>query len=215
MAACTAANERRKRKILIFTFDIETTGCDVNLHSMIAAGYCAGTLDDQIVAKGRICFQMRPGTVMEDRCYNEYWSKDPRQLQQLTEFTKEGQPPDIAIAKFIDVLDKLETSWNVHCISDNPGFDAMFLNYYLSKYLNRRPLDYVHGLEDYRGGVETPLDFAHRFKCKKNRSYGYYFDCKAANHLIAKIEVPHDHYPENDAHNMYKKTLVYCRDFQR
>ena len=129
----------------------------------------------------------------EERSVKEFWSNH---LDKLKEFQKEAVDRDIAIHKFLEIIDKYDDNYDVVILCDNPAFDISYLSYYMSFYANRNSLHY-NKYNKYRGIFTIEKYF------NKNLSE-YNFSAEKVKNILSKITVKKDHYPENDAEYNYR-----------
>jgi hypothetical protein len=188
-------------KDLIVSLDVEATGDNIAENELVSLGYCIGDFNGKIYEKGRVSLKFDEKK-MEQRCYDEYWSKH---LDQLEVFKKEATDPKLAMDKFVSVLESYEVCNNLYILTDNPAYDIAYTNIYLKRHTKRRNLQYQN--DKYRG-VYDILELAlerspESFTYDKNK-------LKQANN---KISVKHDHWPENDAEYNYRKTLAMINEF--
>ena len=206
---------------ILFAIDIETTGCILTLHKIVALGYCAIDFETgKIILKKRINFKLddindvsslkdlrnvtdreelkkRLPESIEPKCWAEHWAEH---LDQLKIFqTEDPQSPEDGIRHFVEDLDNMDSEYKVAIITDNPSFDITFINYYLSVYLLRRPIAYMLGGEGYRSIFDT--DSYTRGVLGKDYSCLWTFDSEIINKLEINLDsnIVHDHMPENDA----------------
>jgi hypothetical protein len=170
--------------------DIETGGCMVTKHPLVAIGTCFLTPCKRIVKK-RFVLDFDKSK-FEQRCTEQYWNKYPDLLKEFTDSVKSS------IKDFANYLDELDTKYpDLIILSDNPAFDINFINYYFETFLNRLPISYRLNLDnDYR--VVTDVEsFAYIFHGGK----GNWADWKTLilEHGIDMHGSKMDHCPENDA----------------
>jgi DNA polymerase III alpha subunit (gram-positive type) len=185
------------KQIFILALDIETNGSDLIRNEIISIGYCAGNLKFENMAKNRINFKYT--SKFEPNCWN-FWSKYPKVLNKLSQDQLE---PDVGIKKFIDYVDTLDDIYDLRIITDNPSFDISFINYYLSKYLERLPINYVHGIgSNYRCIFDT--DSYSRGALRQNYSSPWTYDTTVIKKFNLKFDATHSHMPDEDAEYIYK-----------
>lgn len=179
-----------KRKI-IFSIDIETSGPLVTKHQIIALGFYACFVDSgEQILKERIVFE---GPYEYDTAtWETFWSNHSNILE---EFSKSIQwKPMYAMEVFSSHLDALDRTYDVLIVSDNASFDFGFVNYYLSKYLDRRPLNYCFG--QYRTLCDTDSynsGFAKMLPGSSDTDIA-----KVTGKTMPNKDL-HNHMPENDA----------------
>lgn len=184
----------QQKPVLTFAVDIETSGPIYTKHGILSIGWCARSADGSIKS-GQINMMLPEGTDFEQKCWDEFWSKNLPALHKL----KEGAvSPLEGITAFINVLDQLEQDNDVMIITDNPSFDIGYLNYYLAVYLNRNPLTY-----DSSGKYRPIFDT----DCYTRGVLHMQYDNKwtSDRDIIAHLNIDtsdfanHTHTPENDA----------------
>lgn len=219
--------ESQKEKRIV-AVDIETSGCMVTKHGIIALGYCVGDIPRETPTKKltfdfaesiiptvsytsgtstttrqykkRICMKLT-GKTFEQRCKEEYWDKHPEMLEELT---KDALEPEVGIRQFMDDIDKLEEKYELIFISDNSAFDFAFINYYIEYYLDRRPLSYVSGGTTYRPLFDTDAYARGALGQDYTDLWTYDEEVMKKFNITLPEGVKHDHYPENDAEYIYR-----------
>ena len=205
-----------KDKIL-FTVDIEGSGASISKHGIVSIGWCVGDLKGNVFEKRRVSLKLQ-NRVFEERCLTEYWSK-PEQKHQLEVFQREAVEPYDGIAAFMKAVDSYEDKYDVVILSDNPAYDVAWLDSYIDTYLGRNPLLYKKDQRTYRGIAEPKgWVFSRQLKNASAGAKGskiFVFD--AGKYLqgleTLKTTCPHDHWPENDAENIYRRTLLMLQCF--
>jgi hypothetical protein len=179
------------RKV-IFSIDIETSGPLVTEHQIIAIGYYVN--DGQMVANPQRLVISGPYTY-DEHTWEGFWSKHPELLE---EFAKSRQyTPLGAMQRLVHDLDTLDIEYDVMIVSDNASFDFGFINYYLAKYMGRRPLNYKFGHPNgYRTLCDTDSYNSGVAKLPPGSS-----DAEIAKVLgiVRPDPTMHNHMPENDA----------------
>jgi hypothetical protein len=184
------------RPIYILSVDIETNGPNLLKNEIISLGYCIGSITGKIIKKERINFAYN--TEFEPSCL-EFWKKNQKILEYISQDQLE---PEFAIKKFIDCVDDLDNKYDLRIITDNPSFDISFINYYLNKYLNRLPINYVLGNgNNYRCIFYT--DSYSRGVLHQNYINPWTSDSAIINKFKLKINSSHNHYPDDDAEYIY------------
>ena len=204
--------ETPKKEKILFAVDIEGSGALLSQHAIIAIGWCVGNMEGKILEKKRVSLKIPFNKGFEVRCLEQYWKKDKTQMLQLATFTTEAVDPETAMKTFIERVRFYDNDYDVSIVTDNPSYDIMWINYYLDVYLNHMPLNYYSDQASYRG-ITDPMNFGIRYKIKKDKeetSFVFnktkYFE-EMDNFKKSGI---HDHWPENDAEGIYKKTLMIC-----
>jgi hypothetical protein len=112
-----------------FTVDIESRGASVMHNGIVSIGVCiAHGADDVAPRKLRFDLAPLPGQTFEERCLREFWHSNDETRSLLTRLTANPIPALEGIAAFRVVLDSCEEPV---ILSDNPGFDFGFIDYYL------------------------------------------------------------------------------------
>lgn len=186
------------KDIEIFSIDIETSGCNLISNGIISIGYCLGDVSGNVVEKERISFCLE-NMVFEQRCYDEFWSKNYDILHVLQ---LEAKPILQQIKKFADKLDEFDSKYDLRIISDNKDFDLAFINYYFAKYLDRKPINYKFGSNEYRPTYDT--DSYSRGVMQMNYDNIWTSDKTLMEKFNFNIECIHSHYPDDDAEYIYK-----------
>jgi len=204
----TTTFEESKKKAL-FALDIEGSGASFAHNGIVAIGWCVGTMDGAILEKKRISVALKNRS-FESRCVTQYWEK-PAQAAQLKVFEKEALEPAEAMKQFIASVDRFEDMYDLVILTDNAAYDVAWLNYYLDLYLGRHPLSYKKDQSTYRP-IAEPRGFAMARKMKSSNQASWTFDMEKYNAGLTKLKslTLHDHWPENDAEHIYRKTLLLC-----
>lgn len=189
------------KEIVIIAIDIEATGPRFSKNGIISIGYCAGTMDGEVILKKRVSLDLE-GKSFDKSCYDQFWIKN---LDLLETLKKEAVPIKEGLQKFISDFDSLNEKYELIPISDNPSYDIGFINYYLDFYLDRLPLNYVNGGDDYRPIFDS--DCYSRGLLGMKYSDGIWTSDKDVREKLS-FEIPdsvvHDHYPDNDAEYIYQ-----------
>ncbi len=175
-----------------------------------------------IVLVGR---KVDPKKVFEPRCKNEFWSKNKKQLE---EFLKNMMYRSAAIDSYLQILDEFDEKYDLKIISDNLSFDIAFINYYVGKYSSslksnslhsnvhlqiyelRMPIHFVQSGPEknkYRG-IDAIEEYILKHVRKVLKLDTWTWDQKKIDAAVEKIEVVHDHWPENDAEHIYREILA-------
>ena len=209
-AAAAAAMDEAKKEKALFALDIEGSGASFAHNGIVAIGWCVGTMDGRILEKKRVSVALQKRG-FESRCKTQYWDK-PEQAAQLKVFEKEALEPIEAMKQFIASVDRFEDTHDLVILTDNASYDIAWLNYYLDLYLARNPLSYKKDQMTYRS-IAEPKGFALSRKLKHNSNgSSWTFDMDKYKMGAAKLKALalHDHWPENDAENIYRRTLLLC-----
>jgi hypothetical protein len=143
-----------KGGLLILAIDLELSGCQLDKDNIVAIGWSAihATTGD-IATEGCIGITGIEGRrAFEPRCLDEFWSKNVSLLNQLQ---KEAVVPIEGIARFFTILDQLDSDYDVRIVSDNPCSDIAWLDFYASKFLDRKPLCYKKNTNEWRPVYDT------------------------------------------------------------
>lgn len=185
---------------IIFSIDIETSGPSLTNNGILAIGYCAGTIDGNILLKKRVCLSLE-NRCFDDLCLNEFWRKNEETLKQII---SEQVTIKNALSIFINDLDEFDKTYNVSIISDCPTFDIGFINYYLSVYLDRLPLNYkLNNSSLFRPIYDT--DCYSRGLLKMKYDSVWINDSDVRNHFNINLNYlkNNNHMPDNDAEYIY------------
>lgn len=192
--------------IVVFSVDIETRGQGPKSNGIISIGVCVGsTTNDNVLEKCRFDMKPFPHQIMEQQCYDEFWSK---YLDNFEKLQKDAGDPIIMTKKFRDMLDKWDKTNTVYILCDNPSFDFGIINYYLD----------VAGCPslNYRINNDGTLSYRSTHDAKSYARamlhQGFNNPWIDDNELISKIKErnvdlnpdDHDHMPENDAEFIYR-----------
>jgi hypothetical protein len=202
-------DKKDKLEKVLFALDIEGSGASFSQNGIVAIGWCVGKMDGKILEKKRVSVALQKRG-FEPRCKTQYWD-NPAQAAQLEVFKKEALEPVEAMKQFIASVDRFEDSYDVIILTDNAAYDVAWLNYYLDLYLGRNPLSYKKDQMTYRP-IAEPKGFAMSRKMKFNSNENWSFDMEKYKDGLTKLKIMslHDHWPENDAENIYRKTLLLC-----
>lgn len=179
--------------------DIETLGAWY-CHPVVAVGFAIGDHKGNILetklftisANWKPCSQ---GGDMEDRCYNEFWSKHPDMMRV---YQKDAVEPPIAwnmINEFINNLEKKYPDKKIKFLTDNAAFDIARIDFNLEKYCKRLPMR-LSTTGKYRAlyGADDMLAMLPPRARKE------------ADKVIDTIVI-HDHNPVNDATYVYHQYI--------
>jgi DNA polymerase III epsilon subunit-like protein len=192
---------------LLCSIDIESSGPNMIRHGILSIGICAGTVSGDIIVKKRFDFKLDNNITFDPDTYKNFWQKN---LHILAEIQKNPVEPLNGISQFITLIDNLDKQYQLIIISDCITFDIGFINYYLAKYLDRKPLTY-----NYKGDFRPVYDtdsYARGF-LKKDYKNIYTHD----NDIIKKLNIQItkskslQHLPEFDAeynYNLHRMILI-------
>lgn len=187
------------KPLAILCFDIETSGSNIINNAILSIGYCLGDQNGNILKKDRFSFEMDSEHCFEERCYKDFWSKNMDILKTLQD---EAKPIKEQLLNFITLVDKFDDEYDLRIISDFKDFDLAFVNYYLVKYLNRRPLNYKFGSTEYRCTYDT--DSYSRGAMKMNYQDPWTSDKTIMEQLNFTTGCNPTHLPDDDAEYIYK-----------
>lgn len=186
-------------KKIYVAFDIEHTG-----EILLAIGMCVGNEDGDVLKKKRVNVKVHwPDDHslgdFEERCWNEFWSKQSSEL--IATLKENAIPLKHAIETLAGWLNELETTYpssdyEINFLSDNPSFDIGILDHYLKTICGRRALRY--SLDGVYRSVENPDDMLKMFLKQ---------DVEGELNLI-RNKVLHNHDPANDAEFIYRQYLA-------
>lgn len=189
--------------VFICAIDIETSGPNLIKNAILSIGYCIGDIYGNIHIKERIDLKMPEECGFDKQCYDEFWINH---LEKLKIFKNSALDPQEGIKQFTDTLDSFGNELII--ISDNPSFDIGFINYYICKYSNRKPLNYDNH-NNYRPIYDT--DGYTRGRLHIDYDYIWTSDTYAMRTLGINVLANPDHMPENDAEYIYElhRKIVY------
>ena len=197
------------KESVLFGIDIETSGCLFSTHHIIAIGYYACRLDGHPLMKKRVAFAGPHN--FEQRCTETFWKPN----QSLYETLMAGAVDVIVgMQTFLRDLDQLDSMYTVAIVSDNPSFDVAWINNYIDRLFQRRPLNYIHGGTGYRSVYDTDSFSRGVTRCTYNTPKDFdTVDAKTRKSLGIELpaDVVHNHLPENDAHyivEMHRQTVA-------
>ena len=194
------------KSIILCAIDIETSGPKLIKNGILSIGICAGSVTGAILVKQRFDLKLDEGQEYDKECYDNFWKKN---LNVLEEIKKNAVPPEEAMTKFMKIIDSLDEKYQLIIISDCATFDIGFINYYLSKYLDRKPLTY-----NIKGEFRPVYDTDCYSRGAVGASYRniYTDDTKVMKILRFTVSrVGTAHMPEDDAeyiYNMHRMVLI-------
>ena len=213
--------------------DIETTGrrmmdCDEGKDVCFAIGFGHGTSIDDVETE-KVCLDMGKQTgeswkefwkknKFENRCYEQFWSKNESVLDDLQNREKLG--PNLVkteaemMARLQSFLVRMEKLYSqTVLITDTTAFDTVWLSYLLEKhgYAHmgyKRDGSYSKGLEmqSYRMATYGISSFS-----RKDKSKPWEMDAEYQKKVSI---ISHDHDPSNDARQILT-AFLYCVDMTR
>ena len=139
-------------------FDVETTGQYLGRNAMVALGM--KLLDDEMneLDHCSVCLK-EDGREREQRCMDEFWANHEARFKEICE---KAVDPQIAMGIVVDWLVDVEKKYDgqLVLVTDNPGFDVAWINYYLSMYTKRPTLYY--GLSKKTNGDAFVYEYEYR-----------------------------------------------------
>jgi hypothetical protein len=140
-----------EKPILIVAFDIEARGKSPRSHGILAVGVVLGKEDGSIILEKEWRVAPLPGQHYETRTHQELKARLERDTIGPMSFS----------TAFRAMLDCYEREYTLYLLSDNPTFDAGFINAYLDLYdldsmqyeQNGTTYRLVHDADEYARGV--------------------------------------------------------------
>jgi hypothetical protein len=192
------------KKVIYVTIDVEA----INNTQVCAIGLVVGDSDgvvllkkewwiDVKVKKEDVCTgEYKTCPCSYCRCKREFWEAHPELTKHLDEH-KEDE--DLVIKDFVNTYDAIGELFGVDekdikLVSDNPEFDFGILSNYVKKYCGRYPLRYTT-----KGTYRSIKDKADTMW---NLGLGEFVESNA------KEIQDHNHFPSNDAENIYLSHLI-------
>ena len=194
------------KTILLCALDIETSGPKLIKNGILSIGICAGTVSGNILVKKRIDLKLEEDQTFDKDTYDNFWKKN---LNVLEKIKKDAINPKDAMIEFMKIINNLDSNYQLIIISDCVSFDIGFINYYLAKYLDRKPLTY-----DYKDSFRPVYDTDSYSRGVVKETYRNIFtnDVQVMKQLkfsIKKTGV--NHMPEDDAeyiYNIHRMVLI-------
>lgn len=194
------------KPIILCAIDIETSGPKLIKNGILSIGICAGSVTGSILIKKRFDLKLDEEQEYDIECYEKFWKKN---LNVLEEIKKNSIHPKDAMTNFMKLIDYLDEKYQLIIISDCVTFDIGFVNYYLSKYLDRKPLTY-----NIKGEFRPVYDTDCYSRGAVGASYrNIYTDdtivMKSLKFSISRNGIAH--MPEDDAeyiYNMHRMVLI-------
>lgn len=132
----------------ILAFDIETSGSSYLHNGILSIGASLQDNNGKEHKFFEVNINLPREKVFEEKCKVNFWNKYPEALDYINSNTVE---PNIGIQLFAKFLDEVDLHYpRLSIVSDNPSFDIAWLDYYLIKYSNRKPLRYSSTSDNYR-----------------------------------------------------------------
>lgn len=195
--------------VVFLSLDIETRGPNMIQHGILSIGYAVGFANkNKLVKKGRFNLQPMQGQFYDKDTFSNFWVYHEEMRQEME---KQAEHPIQAISKFRQMLDHLDSKFDVRIICDNPGFDFGFINYYLSA-AKLSSLNYkVHNAFGNFGEQKKTYRMNYDFYSYVMGTIGSDFDYPgfSKNRVMDGFGITidtttKDHYPENDAEWNYR-----------
>ena len=194
------------RTILLCAIDIETSGPKLIKNGILSIGICAGTVSGNIIVKKRIDLKLEDDQTFDKNTYDNFWINNINVLETIK---KDAINPKDAMIEFMKIINYLDENYQLIIISDCITFDIGFINYYLAKYLDRKPLTYDYK-ENFRPVYDS--DSYNRGVVKATYRNIYTNDIqimKKLNFSVKKNGI--NHMPEDDAeyiYNLHRMVLI-------
>jgi len=201
MDAKRSENHTMHRSVALVAIDIEARGQNMIRHGILSIGYCLGLASGyEVLECGRISLLPLPGQSYEDRCLQEFWSKNEMIKKKLE---AEAVSSASGIAEFHSLLVKWDKAYDLHVISDHPAFDIGFVNYYLALF-GHRSMSFKAGTEasEYRGIYDT--DGYIRGRAKLDYDTPWTLSGKLETEMGICVRNKATHFPDDDARVIYE-----------
>lgn len=196
---------------LVLAIDIERSG-GRSEHDTIAIG--STVIDEEFNELDRFerCIYIHSETNFEQRCWDEFWSKNTDALNQLVykgnKMSKENRENDM-----INAFQSFRAKWEQYATdndmeltlySDNNVYDGGYINNLICKYTDQLPIPYTSGSQKYASFYETGSMFKGILAVvdpSYSKGWGY------SNRIRELYNVPemtreHNHTPADDAYTI-------------
>ena len=204
-----------KGGIVILAIDLELSGCQLDKDNIVAIGWCAlHATTGEVANQGCISLLTIPGRrAFEPRCLEQFWRKNTALLLQ---FTAAAVAPELGIARFFEVLDELDRDYEVRIVSDNPSCDIAWLDFYASRFLDRKPICYKNNDDrGWRPVYDTDSFARAAAKIPYRTADTYNSDVMATLNIKPEMIPPHTHNPMQDALSIATlHRLVYLKQYE-
>jgi hypothetical protein len=181
---------------LIFAIDIETSGPHLVKNGILSIGYCAATLNGEVLLKKRVSLSLE-NREFDDACRNDFWSKHEECLSKIL---SEQKPIKDGLVEFLNDIDELDRYYNLMIVSDCPCYDIGFVNYYLSNYVDRLPLSHKFGDASlFRPIYDTDGYSRGLLHLKYDQVWTYDSDVRRKLDFELPKNVTQSHFPDDDA----------------
>lgn len=181
-------------EITVIAFDIEARGYSPKKHGIVSVGVCVGDTRGNVLCKLRWNVKSIAGQEFEPRCKTQFWDNHPSLLAVLSVSQISAEQFAKEFRAFLD-----ERPRNVYLLSDNPAFDAKFIDYYLDLYGHR-------GMQ-YDSTDDKVYRSIHDSDSYTRGRMGFGFeqqwvdDAKLPGIVLPEITA---HFPDDDAEKIYK-----------
>jgi hypothetical protein len=118
--------------VSVIAIDIEGRGRSAIRNGIVSIGMYAA-LSDGTFVKTRINVAPYPDQVMEPRCQEEFWDKNPGLLAELSKNQRSASDAMRHFRNLLDIYDELSTTAALYIVCDTPAYDFHFINYYLDR----------------------------------------------------------------------------------
>ena len=175
--------------------DIERVGPDFK-YGILAIGACFGTSDGTIIEQRAFCAKVPPAENFDPKCWSEFWSKYPEVLKRIN-----GAATGAPITLFHHWLLELQIRFgpfgrkhkdkvNFKLVSDNPAYDIGMINLEFFKLGLTRSM--AEMFDDYVP-TDDPSEQVRAMTADQKKR------------VDAFIKAPHDHWPVNDATQIFQQ----------
>jgi hypothetical protein len=198
---------------IVLAPDIEMSGNNPQEYDLLGLGISIVDGDRKEIEKHFFPCYFPKNTKFEPKCWDEFWSKHPKKLEELiyTGNKKKNDRIKEIIIEFQSIRKKwedisTELGYDYYLVSDNNVFDGGIINYFIVNYTKDMPIPYTASKGEYSSFYETSsllkgflLSVDSKNSLKKN--WGFF---KRINELydIPEKEKQHDHNPANDAYTI-------------
>lgn len=171
--------------------DIEKLGDHQNAH-IIAIGMCLGDPEGNIIKSKAWYIKPDGELVIEPRCKEEFWDKQP---DLLAFFLERGSPAKDVYSDIHTWLLGLESQYaKIAILTDNPAYDLSGFDRLMYKYTRRLPLRYTTD-DKYR----YVGDYS-----EQSTGMGIYKQVREKATKLMDLRETDKHHPEKDAEFIYR-----------
>ncbi len=202
-----------------FAVDVECTGQFLTKNAMIAFG-CSimnEKLEELDTFEGYM--KVPEGRNWEERCFNEFWSKQKETLDYIKERMKE--PQDV-MKNFVNWIDQVDLKYgsDLVVLSDNGGYDYAWIDTYISLFTERPSIYYRLKEVD----KEKYKVYVFRRTWDTNSVYhgcliertGKYVEWNLEKEVGCQNEKwKNDHNPLNDARNIVSNYIIFLKKSEK